>query len=194
MEFEGRRQDVASSPMTVSELTGKRVALVGLGAENGMLAAYLSQRGMRFSVCDVRADRRSSLSSLPWVSSVDDWNLGEGYLENLDRYEVLFRTPGISPLRPQLASAAADGVLISSQMELFFNSCAAPILGVTGTKGKGTTVSAVVEMLAEGPYRQVWLGGNIGTPPIQFVDDVAADDIVVLELSSFQLHELKDLP
>ena len=173
--------------MTVDELVEKRIALVGVGTENEVLAAYLAERGVRFSVCDARGDQPPS--SATWSESVVAWHLGEEYLDHLDGYDLIFRTPGISPLHPALRKAAA-GAEVSSQTRLFFQGCPAPILAVTGTKGKGTTVSAIVEMLTEAPYGRVWLGGNIGTPPIQYVDEVSARDLVVLELSSFQLQDL----
>jgi len=174
--------------MTVDELKDKRIALVGVGTENEVLAAYLAERGVQFSVCDARRNR--STSPTTWSESVVSWHLGEEYLDHLDGYDLVFRTPGISPLHPALKKAAAAGAGVSSQTRLFFQRCQAPILAVTGTKGKGTTVSAIVEMLNEGPYERVWLGGNIGTPPIQYVDEVSACDLVVLELSSFQLQDL----
>ena len=178
--------------MTTDALKEKRLALIGAGTENEALAVYLAGRGIRFSVCDAQASRATT--GQPWNEAVDAWHLGEDYLDYLDKYELVFRTPGISPLHPAMRKATSCGVEVSSQTRLFFERCPAPILAVTGTKGKGTTVSAIVEMLKAGPHDRVWLGGNIGTPPIQYVDDVSAEEIVVLELSSFQLQDLNVSP
>ena len=178
--------------MTTDTLKEKRLALIGAGTENEALAAYLAGRGIRFSVCDAQASRATSAKV--WNEAVDAWHVGEDYLEHIDKYELVFRTPGISPLHPALRKATSSGVEVSTQTRLFFQCCPARILAVTGTKGKGTTVSAIIEMLKGGPHDRVWLGGNIGTPPIQFVADVSADDMVVLELSSFQLQDLNASP
>jgi len=122
----------------------------------------------------------------------------------LDKFDVVFRTPGISPLKKQLIKAKKRGVEISSQIKLFFDLCPAKIIGVTGTKGKGTTTSLIYEILKFNQLQianskqlkksQVFLGGNIGTPPLMFLDKLTENDIVVLELSSFQLHDLEKSP
>jgi UDP-N-acetylmuramoylalanine--D-glutamate ligase len=96
-------------------------------------------------------------------------------------------------LSPELIRAEKNGVIITSQTKLFFDLCPCPIIGVTGTKGKGTTSSLIYEMLkAEG--RDAYLGGNIGLPPFAFLDKLTGQSIVVLELSSFQLQDLNKSP
>lgn len=119
-----------------------------------------------------------------------DRNQGDNYLEGLNSYDLVVRSPGIkvSDLEKFVAKDK-----ITSQTKLFFDLCKASIIGVTGTKGKGTTSTLIYEMLkAEG--RDVYLGGNIGVPPFEFLDKVNAASWVVLELSSFQLQDLHKSP
>ena len=177
----------------MKELEGKRIALLGLGMENRSVGRYLAGRGIEFSVCDARTGDELP-EAAEWRHITRSWHLGLEYLEKLDEYDLLFRTPGISALNPALVRARQAGTSLHSQTRLFFERCPAPIVGITGTKGKGTTCSLLFEILRDGPYGQVWLGGNIGTPPMDFLDDVSVADLVILELSSFQLQDLDRSP
>ncbi len=119
--------------------------------------------------------------------------LGENYLQNLDEFDVVFRSPGISFFRPEIQEIMDSHTVISSMTKYFFEHCRAPIIGVTGTKGKGTTASLITEILRRGG-KKVFLGGNIGVPAVSFLDDVSEDSFVVFELSSFQLVDLEISP
>ena len=177
--------------MGTIDLEHKRLALLGLGVENRSLGAYLSAAGVSFAVCDARAAADLATHDL----AVNEWRLGPNYLDDLDAFDLVFRTPGLPSLHPKLAAARRAGVEVSSHSALFFDRCPAPVLGITGTKGKGTTASLVALMLAaDGPYRQVELGGNIGRPPLEFLDQLRAEDLAILELSSFQLQDLQASP
>ena len=179
--------------MSDKELEGKRIALLGLGVENRSVGRYLAERGIEFSVCDARTEEELPETS-EWSHVTRSWHLGPDCLDRLDEFDLLFRTPGISPLNPALVQAREAGASLHSQTRLFLERCPAPVVGITGTKGKGTTCSLLFEMLRDGPYGQVWLGGNIGTPPVDFLDDVSVSDLVILELSSFQLQDLDRSP
>jgi UDP-N-acetylmuramoylalanine--D-glutamate ligase len=118
----------------------------------------------------------------------EGFQLGKEYLKNLERFDVVVRTPGMSLRLPQLR-----GRELTSSTKLFFSLCPAPIIGVTGTKGKGTTSTLIAKML-EGAGKKVWLGGNVGTPLLSQVRSVQPSDTVVLELSSFQLEDCRQSP
>jgi UDP-N-acetylmuramoylalanine--D-glutamate ligase len=177
--------------MRLEELAGRRMALLGLGVENQALGAFFLSRGLRFAVCD----RQEEVAlRKEWGERVAEWRLGPGYLDGLADFDLLWRTPGISPLRPELQEAKKAGIQVSSQTRLFFSCCPCPILGVTATKGKGTTSSLIARILRQARGEGVRLGGNIGLPPISFLEELKPADLVVLELSSFQLQDLDRSP
>lgn len=173
------------------ELHGKRLALLGLGVENRALAAWLAQHGHVFTVCD--SDTELATADLPWRAAMADCRLGTAALQNLEDFDVIFRSPGIPLKRPQLIAARGAGVRLSSGIEVFIDHCQRPVIGVTGTKGKGTTASLLMA-ICESARISARIGGNIGTPPLSFLDELQDDELVVLELSSFQLQELGRSP
>ncbi|HZQ29788.1 MAG TPA: UDP-N-acetylmuramoyl-L-alanine--D-glutamate ligase, partial [Patescibacteria group bacterium] len=145
-----------------------RVAIIGLGMEGEASVKYLGSKGANINVLDKKQ--------------------GGNYLQNLDRYDLIVRSPGV---KPSLLDIPKDK--ITSQTKLFFDLCPCRVIGVTGTKGKGTTASLIYEMLkAEG--KDAYLGGNIGKPPFEFLDKLSPQSVVVLELSSFQLQDLTKSP
>lgn len=119
--------------------------------------------------------------------------LGDSYLDNLDRFDLIVRTAGL-PADKILAANPGVASKITSQINEFFK--ASPtrnIIGVTGTKGKGTT-STLLTRILEASGLTVRLGGNIGVPPLSFIGELDAKSWVVLELSSFQLSDLHYSP
>src|SRR5207302_14056 len=107
--------------------------------------------------------------------------------------DFVFVIPGIRPRSPTILRALTRGAPVLTEMALFFRLSPATIVGITGTKGKTTTTTLVERVLSLG-RRRVLVGGNIGTAVIQEVDSLGPDDIVVLELSSFQLETLGRSP
>ena len=171
----------------------QKVGILGLGEENTALVMFLVKQGAKVVICDQKS--REELSE--YYRQVENlpvqFRLGPHYLDALEDFKTVFRTPGLLYLEPKIQKAKENGVEISSQTKLFFNRCGSPIIGVTGTKGKGTTATLIEEILKESGRRS-YLGGNIGNPPIKFLDKLTKDDIVVLELSSFQLQDLEKSP
>ena len=165
----------------------RRLALLGLGVENRALARFLHSRQIPFAVCDARDPATP-------VEGVQQWRIGDRYLDDLTDFDLLFRTPGLPTLDPRLCEARRRGVEVSSQTSLFLQLCPAPVLGITGTKGKGTTTELLHVLLETDPAARVFSGGNIGRPPLEFVDELQPTDRVVLELSSFQLQDLDQSP
>lgn len=111
-------------------------------------------------------------------------------LKKLDEFELVVRSPGVKLAELEKHVSREK---ITSQIKLFFDLCPGKIIGVTGTKGKGTTASIIYEMLKKQGF-DAYLGGNIGVPPFEFLDKLNVQSIVVLELSSFQLIDLKKSP
>ena len=118
---------------------------------------------------------------------------GADYLTGLNDFTLIFRSPGIRPDLPELVAFTAAGGRQLTAVRLFMELCPCPIIGVTGTKGKGTTASLIYEMLRAAD-RTVYLGGNIGKSPLDFIDDLTPTAWVVLEMSSFQLLDADRSP
>lgn len=171
----------------------KKIAIVGLGEENLALTRYLVQKGAKPVICDRKGERELGDYYQKVKNLGLELRLGPDYLNNLTDFELIFRAPGVPYLTPEIQAAKKAGVEISSEIKLFFKLCPSPIIGVTGTKGKGTTATLIYEILKKS-RRKIYLGGNIGTAPIEFLDKLLPNDIVVLELSSFQLQDLRQSP
>lgn len=169
-----------------------KIAILGYGVEGKAVFNYLHRNGYTdLTVCDQNVDLQEQM---PEGVSV---RLGVHYLEKLDDFEVVFRSPGIKYRDPHVQFAIQQGVIVTSATNYFIDQCPCPIIGVTGTKGKGTTSSLIFEMLKKSGRKEsvnVFLGGNIGQCPLEFLDDIKGDGLVVLELSSFQLQDLKKSP
>ncbi len=155
------------------------VAIIGGGIEGMAAARYWSELGSSVTI----RDKSTDISAPKGVQTV----LGADYLKGLNEYDLVVRSPGVNPNDIKTKTTVTTGT------NEFFQKCPARIIGVTGTKGKGTTASLIVRILEEAGKR-VWLGGNIGRSPLDFLAKVKASDIVVLELSSFQLMDLDASP
>ncbi|MEK7141114.1 MAG: UDP-N-acetylmuramoyl-L-alanine--D-glutamate ligase [Patescibacteria group bacterium] len=175
------------------DFKGKHIAVLGISTEGCDTVKFLHARGAVITCCD-RREKDALGSVYPWASSLGvSFQLGETYLQHLNNFEMVVRTPGMSPRLPELIDFARRGGEITSLTKLFFTECAAPIIGVTGTKGKGTTSTLIASMLTAAG-KTVHLGGNVGTPLLSRVDTITPNDLVVLELSSFQLEDLTQSP
>ena len=169
------------------DFAGKRATIIGLAREGTALARFLAEHGAQVTVSDLKkpeelAESIAALEGLPIR-----YALGGHPSEILDGADVLFISPGVPLEAPIVAEARRRGMPISSETRLFVELCPAPIMGITGSSGKTTTVSLVGEMLkAEG--LRTWVGGNIGQPLIGHLEEIEPDDKVVMELSSFQLE------
>jgi UDP-N-acetylmuramoylalanine--D-glutamate ligase len=177
--------------VTASALPEGRLALLGLGVENRALAAWLAAHDRTFTICD--ANPACSAAGQEWAPAVDTWHLGEDYLRDLHQFDVAFRSPGIHALHPLLVDARESSTIVTSQTQLFLERCPAFVVGVTGTKGKGTTAAMLASIL-RAAGRACRLAGNIGIPPVRFLDELNSADLVILELSSFQLQDLTRSP
>lgn len=171
---------------------GMRATVLGLARQGTALAKFLASRGARVTVSDVKGmgvlqEQLTELAGWP-ISFI----LGGHPLELLDA-DILFVSAGVSPDIPILMEAKRRGTRISSDTELFFELCPATIIGITGSSGKTTTTTLVGEML-QASGQKTWIGGNIGWSLINQVDKVSRDDLVVMELSSFQLEGLRHSP
>ncbi len=173
-------------------LRNKTVTVLGLGVSNRPLVRLLLRYGCAVTGRDRTPREKLSQEVLALEAQGCRLILGEDYLENLTE-QVIFRTPGLHPDTPALAAARERGAEVTSEMEAFFTLCPCPIIGVTGSDGKTTTTTLISEMLKAGG-KTVWLGGNIGTPLLDKCPQMGEEDLAVVELSSFQLLDMKHSP
>ena len=176
----------------IDYLRGKRIGVIGFGVSNQPLVRVLLRNGCDVTVCDRRERAQLGAAGDEAAAQGAKFALGADYLEHLD-FDVIFRTPGVLPIVPQLRKAAQNGAILTSEMEAFCNLCPCRILAITGSDGKTTTSTITAELLRAQGYT-VHLGGNIGTPLFDRIADIRPDDFAVLELSSFQLHSMHCAP
>ncbi|MDP4146461.1 MAG: UDP-N-acetylmuramoyl-L-alanine--D-glutamate ligase [Bacillota bacterium] len=174
-------------------INDKKTAVIGMGISNRPLIHFLVELGAKVTAFDKKT--REELKDI-----VDEFEkegvvleLGEGYLDKLNGFEVIFKTPSMRIDNPYLLKEKEAGAYITSEMEEFVRYCPAKIFGITGSDGKTTTTTLVYKMLREQGYN-TWVGGNIGTPLFTQIENVNKDDKVVLELSSFQLMTMNVSP
>ena len=173
-------------------LRGKRLAVLGLGVSNRPLAKLLLAHGCQVIGCDRTPREWADQAVLELERDGAVLRLGPDYLEDLQA-DVAFRTPGMHPNMPALVRLRQTGAEITSEMEAFFELCPCQIIGVTGSDGKTTTTTLIAEMLREAGYR-IWLGGNIGQPLLSLIPQMKPDHYAVVELSSFQLMDMRRSP
>jgi len=173
---------------------GKNIAILGLGIEGLSTARFLTSKGANVSILDQKREEELNSDILNDAKKLKiKFVLGGNYLNDLNSYEIIVRSPGVKRNLPEIIKAEENGAIITSQTQIFFDFCPCPIIGVTGTKGKGTTSSLICEMLKKQGFN-TYLGGNIGQPPVDFLDKLNSQSWVVLELSSFQLQDLNRSP
>ena len=176
---------------SLSELVkGKTVGILGLGVSNFPLAKLLINEDCKLVIRDKKELSGDALEFTKKnnVKTV----IGEEYLDNIDE-DVVFRSPGIMYTSDAIQKAIKSGVLVTSEMELFFELCPSAIIGITGSDGKTTTTTLISEILkAEG--KKVFIGGNIGEPLLPRLNQMTKDDYAVVELSSFQLMSMTKSP
>lgn len=180
----------------------KRVVIMGLGRFGGGLdsALFMAKSGARVLVTDLaeKADLEDALSDLKDFDI--EYRLGGHCEDDFSSADILIVNPAVPPDNRFVKIARKAGGMVTSQVELFFQLCPARLIGITGANGKSTTTSLTAHLLNSGcgqqgvGYRKVWLGGNIGHQPLlDIVDQIGADDWVVLEISNFQLEQLAQI-
>ena len=173
-------------------LKGKRIAVLGLGVSNRPLVRLLLEFGCDVTGCDRTPRDKVDAEVLELEALGCRLSLGDTYLDDVEA-DVLFRTPGMHPGHPAIQALARKGAEVTSEMEVFFEVCPCQLIAVTGSDGKTTTTTLISEML-KAAGKTVWLGGNIGTPLLPLVRQIQATDYAVVELSSFQLMDMKRSP
>lgn len=165
----------------------RKVAIIGLGVSNIPLLKFLYNLGAIITVFDNRTVDNMPEEILHMLSTCNiDKAFGPGNLNNLSGFEIIFRSPSCLPTTKELVEEEKRGAIITTEIEMFMKMCPGTIIGVTGSDGKTTTTSLIYEIIKQKGYN-CYVGGNIGTPLFTKVEEMRPEDIVVLELSSFQL-------
>lgn len=163
-----------------------KIAILGYSLEGRSSYAYFAAQGKH--ELEIR-DQDPKTQVPEGVPSV----LGENYLDDLGGFDLLIRTAGLAPSAIIKKNPGSERKITSNTNE-FLKACPTKnVIGVTGTKGKGTT-STLISLMLEASGKQVRLGGNIGRPVLDMLPELSADSWVVLELSSFQLIDLRTSP
>ena len=170
-------------------LRGKKLLVLGLGVSNRPLVRLLLEYGCDVTGCDRTPREKLDAEVLELEQQGCKLHVGESYLEGLSA-DVVFRTPGMHPGNPAIVALADQGAEITSEMEVFFELCPCKIIAVTGSDGKTTTTTLISELL-KAAGKRVWLGGNIGNPLLPDCQKIAPEDFAVVELSSFQLMDMR---
>lgn len=176
------------------DFTNKNIAILGMGIEGMSSALYLAKKGAVVTVLDEKEEKDLVQEEIEKLGNEDIRIItGKNAFNYLGAYDLLVRSPGIKRDIPEILKAETGKTIVTSQTKLFFELCPAEIIGVTGTKGKGTTSSLIYEMLRAQSI-DAYLGSNIGNPPFTFLDQLTPESRVVLEMSSFQLQDLTKSP
>lgn len=173
-------------------MNGKKIAFCGIGTSNLPLIELFIKYGAFVTACDRRTREQLGDSADVAQKAGAKLSLGDDYLKNLD-VDIVFRTPGMRYYMDELVEMRNRGVVVTSEMEVFFDLCPCKIYAITGSDGKTTTTSIIAQMLqAQG--KTVHLGGNIGKPLLPEIESIGYDDAAVVELSSFQLISMRKGP
>ncbi len=152
-----------------------KIAILGFGMEGRSAFAFLKNKYSQARI------------------EIRDKNISPTYLKNLEKFDLIVRSPGIKYLLPEIQHAKQQRVEISSATKLFFDHAKGTIIGITGTKGKGTTASMLYAIL-KSAGRNTYLVGNIGKPMLGIISRLKKNSISIVELSSFQLQDLDSSP
>lgn len=177
----------------LKSMNGKRIAFCGIGRSNLPLVSLFARYGADITVCDRKEKSAFSDEIINEITKNGARiKCGEDYLDDLN-VDIIFRAPGMYYNLPILQSFREKGIVVTSEMEVFFDICPCKIYAITGTDGKTTTTTICAQVL-EKSGKKVYKGGNIGTPLLPLIENMSADDVCVVELSSFQLISMRRSP
>ncbi|MCI9178385.1 MAG: UDP-N-acetylmuramoyl-L-alanine--D-glutamate ligase [Clostridia bacterium] len=175
-------------------LKGKKVAIIGLGISNIPLLDYFYKLGAEVSIFDKRPKEALDKEAM---NKIQNYHFivyaGEDSLMNLQGFSMIFRSPSCRPDTPEIVAEVEKGAILTSEIEMLMQTCPGTIIGITGSDGKTTTTNLIYQILKEKGYR-CYLGGNVGIPLFTKVAQMKKEDMVVLELSSFQLIDMQISP
>jgi UDP-N-acetylmuramoylalanine--D-glutamate ligase len=174
--------------------TGTRVLILGAARQGLALARWLALHGARVTLSDMRSETELRVARESLAEYPIDWVFGGHPLELLDATDMLCLSGGIPPTLPIVAQAIQRGIPLSNDSQIFMEVVPCKTIGITGSAGKTTTTTLVGRMAKNAYGDKAHVGGNIGDPLINYVDNMKADDVAILEISSFQLDQMTISP
>ena len=175
-------------------LKSQKIAVIGLGVSNIPLIDYLYEKKADVTVFDDREEEKIASNIIEKVKQYQfKYFLGQGNLENLKGFDLIFRSPSCMPTKTELITEKQRGAIVTTEIEQLMKMAPCKIIGITGSDGKTTTTTLTYEILKNAGYN-THLGGNIGIPLFTKLNEIQPNDIIVLELSSFQLMEMDISP
>ena len=175
-------------------IKAKNVAIIGLGVSNIPLINYLYNLGAIITVFDQKTEAELNEEALENVKA-KGFNIitGKECLKEVQGFDIIFRSPSALPTIPELVEEVERGAILTSEIEMLLKLAPCKVIGVTGTEGKTTTTSIIADIIKKAGYN-CYLGGNIGKPIFVEIDNIKPEDVIVIELSSFQLMDMDVSP
>lgn len=183
----------------MSEWQGKKIVMIGAARQGLALSRFLADKGAHVILNDRRSED-ALVEAREELSDLDvEWVTGSHPFEILDNADMVCLSGGIPMDLPLVEEAIRRNISLSNDSQIFLEEAPCPVIGITGSSGKTTTTALVGEIARQHfklkkPENKVWVGGNIGNPLIQDVEKMQADDLAVMELSSFQLEIMTKSP
>ena len=176
------------------DVKGKKIAIIGLGVSNMPLIDYFNELNCDITAFDNRVEEKIDKDIIEKLNSLNiKYYVGDDCLNNLVGFDYIFRSPSARPDKPEFLAEIERGAVLTTEIEQVLELSPSHIIGITGSDGKTTTTSMIYQIL-KNAGKKCFLGGNIGTPLFTEIKDMMPDDYVVLELSSFQLMNMKKSP
>jgi UDP-N-acetylmuramoylalanine--D-glutamate ligase len=178
----------------------QRVLVVGAARQGVALARFLARRGAKVIINDRKPESALSIARQMIADTSVEWVCGDHPLSLLNRVDVICVSGGVPLTIPLIAEGIKQGKPVTNDSQIFLEAVPCTTVGITGSAGKTTTTTLVGRMaeaainIPQPVYHKAWVGGNIGLPLIEYVDEMKTDDLAVLELSSFQLEIMTRSP
>lgn len=175
-------------------INSKKVGIIGLGVSNIPLIDYMYEKNAKVTVFDNREKEEIPTEIMQKIEKYEfNFVGGNDNLKQLQNFDIIFRSPSCLPTRPELLAETARGAIITTEIEMLMKMCPCKVIGITGTEGKTTTSSIIHAIIKKAGYN-CYLGGNIGKPLFTKLSQMSEKDIIILEMSSFQLMGMNISP
>jgi len=175
-------------------IENRKIAIIGIGVSNIPLLDYFYEKNGKVTVFDNKNIEQIDPNI---IGKMEQYNFkyffGEDSLQYLKGFDIIFRSPSVMPFTKEIEDEVERGAILTSEIEMVLKLTPAKTIGITGTEGKTTTTSIIYEILKKAGYN-CFLGGNIGKPIFTQIKDMKPQDVVILEMSSFQLMDMDISP